>query len=339
MLKIYFTLLQEVNHDHPPLDHYINENQIRDAILKEIDANPFRTIRDVFDNYINNLPANDRQYAPAWQTFRPSLERRRAENLPRIPHRVQDVRIQGAWRETRDGGEFLRKVDRHWGFASFSSTAQMRALADAEVIHIDATFKSTPRPYKQMLVIQARYLDHIVPVAYVFMKRRTMNDYRAVLRSLKTKCRRLLGRQLDPRIIVSDFEAGLVTALQFEFINAESYGCYFHFCNALWKNVQKLGLKRPYRRDDRFRHFIRKVTALAFIPRNFVLNNWNLLKGQPGTVRLTQQYPDLRRFLHYFESSYILGQFPIRQWNVHTRGLDTRTNNVQEGMIFYVHAT
>lgn len=78
------------------------------------------------------------------------------------------------------------------------------------------------------------------------------------------------GFNLSPNVITVDFETGLIPALQTEFPMARLRGCYFHFCQAIYREVQQQGLSRKYANDDATRKHIRLLLALAFVPINDV---------------------------------------------------------------------
>uniref|UniRef100_T1J9D5 MULE transposase domain-containing protein n=1 Tax=Strigamia maritima TaxID=126957 RepID=T1J9D5_STRMM len=50
-------------------------------------------------------------------------------------------------------------------------------------------------------------------------------------------------------IILTDFETGLLPAIQQIIPNTRNQGCWFHYCQALWRRVQTLGLTIEYKRN------------------------------------------------------------------------------------------
>ena len=44
-----------------------------------------------------------------------------------------------------------------------------------------------------------------------------------------------------PKQIMLDFEVGAIKAFSQTFDKAEMRGCYFHFCQALFRNIQEKG--------------------------------------------------------------------------------------------------
>ena len=78
--------------------------------------------------------------------------------------------------------------------------------------------------------------------------------------------------------------------------------------------------------------FIRKVMAIGFLPLNIVRLNWNGLRNSNQTRALTQVYPALRRFIVYFQNTWMNrnGTFLPARWNVWGRAMEYRTNNAVE---------
>ena len=108
------------------------------------------------------------------------------------------------------------------------------------------------------------------------------------------------------------------------FPQTERKECLFHFAQAVWRKVQSLGLQQHYQEDADFKQFVQSMIALAFVPPAFVRV---ALGGLQGDAPDFQHKDDL---LHYFQQTWITGNFPTAMWNVFT--LDgPRTNNNAEG--------
>ena len=89
--------------------------------------------------------------------------------------------------------------------------------------------------------------------------------YERVFQILERKTAEL-GLNLMPLSIVSDFELAIMRAAEAVFPAAAIKGCYCHFCQALMRKVQQLGLQIPYQQDSNVKAFVRKTAALAFVP-------------------------------------------------------------------------
>ena len=73
--------------------------------------------------------------------------------------------------------------------------------------------------------------------------------------------------------------------------------CFFHFCQAIWRQVQNKGWATKYREDQYFRLNIKKLIALAFIPPSDVATAFDLVAGEFDD--------DADDFLDYFEKIWI----------------------------------
>ena len=94
---------------------------------------------------------------------------------------------------------------------------------------------------------------------------KTVGSYRQIFQFINNEIRNLTGNDWVPRNCIADFELAIITAFETEFPNCNIYGCYFHFCQSIWRHIQELGLTRGYRQDDRLKHCLRKIMSRMFV--------------------------------------------------------------------------
>ena len=70
------------------------------------------------------------------------------------------------------------------------------------------------------------------------MSRRQKEDYIAVFKEIP----KALGENFRLEEVVMDFEQTCWIALRQVFTDINLLGCLFHYCQAIYRNVQKLGL-------------------------------------------------------------------------------------------------
>jgi len=331
-LIIYFYLFQLVDHDHAADEAVISAGKVFNAMKDTIKEDPTLPIKRAYNRTIHQrLDDEEDEELPDFSRLRTRLQRVRASMLPPLPHDIHDVVIQNEWTETWAGNDFLSLLDNDWGIAVFATRANFRTLGRCETIYIDGTFKTCPEPYTQFVTIHGKYQGQVFTLCMCLLTGRTVGHYRQLLQHVKERIRNATGHRLRPTRVICDFENALMIALETELVNTQICGCYFHFCQSLWRKIQELGLARAYIRRRRVRQLLRKIMALGHLPVAIVRQNFFVLANERRTRRLIDRYPAIRDFLLYIQNSYIEGTFPVILWNVYRRDGDCRTNNIVEG--------
>ena len=97
------------------------------------------------------------------------------------------------------------------------------------------------------------------------MSRRRNKDYLAVFRSLLH-----LSPSTSVQKCVADLEKALWNALRQHFPGIPIKGCGFHWCQAIFRKIQKSGLADSYNSKGNTYTFPRKFMALPFLPREHI---------------------------------------------------------------------
>lgn len=308
-----------------------------------INSDPTKPVRRVYNECIVIDSSDDSEEVmeiiPQFSEVRSSLARKKRKYFPAIPRRVQDVIIHREWKKTWNGKEFLVHQDSGWGLLIFLSRVCAVKLQQCSDVYIDGTFKTCPLPYKQLVTLHGKYGDRVIPFAFCFLRSKETSLYREMIQQLKQHVARLSGNNFIPDRVICDFEISLISAIQAEFPNTTVRGCYFHFCQSLWRKVQQLGLASEYRQNRSVKKVIRKIMSLGYLPTAVVRMKFNLIFVSRSVARLMVNVPGLRDFIDYFNMNYINGIFPPALWNVYDRDVDFRTNNHVEGLLVNVQFT
>ena len=221
--------------------------------------------------------------------------------------------------------DFLRqdlRVDsaRHLIFATDS---QLSLLSRAKCWYADATFKVVREPFKQLFSVHAFVksdnASKQLPLVTCLMSRRKKKDYQSVFRAVKE----MLPSPPRVKRIMLDFEAATWKAVRRVFPKIEIKGCAFHYTQAVWRHVQKLGLTTPYAEDSGTYKFIRKLMALCLLPNQHIQPVFERLKDDATTN-------ELKSLTEYIQRTWISSTiWSPEAWSVFM--LITRTNNDLEG--------
>ena len=320
-------MTNEPAHNHIPDEAGVQRGLLLKRLKSQVGHNPSMPVRRVYDKCANAASVDD--FVPQFGNVRTRIKRFRASYIPPIPQTIDDVNFQGSWCTTWKGDRFLRHVDNDWGIAVFATKAMLNSLQSAECLYIDGTFRTTPRPYKQLITVHGLLHGFVLPLGFCLATGKTIGHYRQLMQCLKCAVMRLFRRNLQPRKAIIDFEASLMIAVETELPLAAISCCYFHFNQSLWRHVQHLGLVNDYRQDYNIRKVIRLVMAIGFLPVLLVLQNFRLITARRSVRRLIRRQPQLGTWLEYAERTYVIpnSQFPPPVWNVYSRDINTRTNN------------
>lgn len=261
-------------HTHQPE----NERLDRFAFLREIKSvirrDPSIPIRRAYDQVFATLPNDQRINVPMFEEIRSSLQRCRASLLPPLPRTIARVNIQGRWAETWEGERKLLVMNNDVGVAIFASRRELQILGECNEVYVDGTFHTAPAPYTQIVTIHGRYRRWVLALGMCMVTGKREDQYRYILQEIKRGVLDATGTPFTPHMVITDFEVGLINAIRTELPNARSRGCYFHFCQSLWRKITELGLKAAYNVDPLLKRVVGKILSLGHLPAAHVAMNF-----------------------------------------------------------------
>ena len=94
-------------------------------------------------------------------------------------------------------------------------------------------------------------VNHVVPLVYCLLsdKSRLTYMYHTMFSKIRDRMAEI-DLIFSPSTIITDFEASIIPAIQHNIPTASHRGCYFHFTQAIWQQVQTSGLQPAYDSDD-----------------------------------------------------------------------------------------
>ncbi|XP_077471400.1 uncharacterized protein LOC144085712 isoform X6 [Stigmatopora argus] len=194
----------------------------------------------------------------------------------------------------------------------------------------DGTFDSAPANHQLFTIHALLGENHAVPLVYCIMKSKTQEAYDTIFSKLKER------HVMVPNSITVDFDKAAISSIEKNFPNSHTSGCFFLFGECLWREIQACGLQNWYI-DLRNTFLIKKLGALAFVPKEDVLDVFNELLDS-----LDEETNEvLGKFLVYFQNTWVggilLGSqhhpcFDISLWNVREKtllGIPSTHNSVE----------
>ena len=315
------TVIFSTQHSHMPDEEALTSSIAKSVLCQQAAENPCSSLRQVYRQYVTQHSTSTETVVPNFSACRSMMNRARLKQQPPLPTTREDIQLTDTWASTVGGQPFvLHQSD---SMLIFTTTENLRVLAASANVFMDGTFKSCPKLYSQLYTIHAIYKDHFVPLVYCLLPNKHRDTYYEVLNVIK----REMGYQnlvFCPAKIFTDFEAALMPTLRSHFPTSTHKGCYFHFTQAIWRQVQSLGLSTDYNNNASVKKSIRVLMATAFLPLLCVRPAVDLLESD----EIVASTPALARLFAYFRSTW-LTCFPPAMWNVFNEGI--RTNNQVEG--------
>ncbi|KAL5014779.1 hypothetical protein ScPMuIL_009049 [Solemya velum] len=123
--------------------------------------------------------------------------------------------------------------------------------------------------------IQERSLREEVPS--IFPEERPLEWQ--TLKAVKTS----LSSTFDLDEVVCDFEAAIWGAVKEVFPSVTIHGCTFHWCQAVYRKINELGLQTAYKEKGPVFRLLKKLLALPYLPRRHIRPTFDELRQQAGT--------------------------------------------------------
>ncbi|CAF0790236.1 unnamed protein product [Adineta steineri] len=253
------------------------------------------------------------------------LNKKRRKTTPILPSSV-DFDIPLKYKMTTTGERYLLadRVQRcedeiTQRIIVFATDEQLRTLFTSSHILMDGTFDSTPSHFHQIYSIHALKNDHSFVCVIALLGGQSSIIYKELF-SILTKHADRLDLAFRPEKITSDFEPALIKTIAEVMPNSRHIGCNFHFVNALYRQMQRLGLTTPYQDDESVRSTVRKLMGLSLVPFETI---------EPAFKLIASEAPSSTKPLIQYFNAYWMTKIKWTLWNV--SDVEIKTNNVVEG--------
>ena len=323
--------------------------------MKERAKNSREKPKQIVASAIARLDEDARSIIGSVDTLRRDIQRHQRSARPTDPTSLSSLVIPEDFKVTNDedprqflihdSGNGVRQR-----LVIFATESSLRVLASASTWFMDGNFSMAPVIFSQIYVIRVPFSESAITCVYSFLPGKGQVVYEELFRAVMTKCENL-GFNLNPTIIITDFEMAVMQACRTVFgAQIQNHGCFFHLTQATWRKVTSLGLIEIYKQREDIKLFCGMMDGLAFLPPADIPVGMEFLKGNVPE--------ELEELLTYFDTTYVSGTareiqppavhphlplppvvtirtpplFPPPVWNVREITLNDghRTNNICE---------
>jgi hypothetical protein len=178
--------------------------------------------------------------------------------------------------------------------------------------YVDGTFKIISKPFTQLFSIHGfiRKDDNVKQVPlFFFMSRWTERDFRKVFQ----KIIEIIGGECCIEELVTDFERAIWRGARNAFTekNIKIFGCAFHWCQAVYRNLKKIGLVKMCRTNEHTHIILKRVMSLHLIPPEIFFKMFKYLEKsmerlfKEGNVLHGKKHDQeiIRQFFSYMKTS------------------------------------
>lgn len=253
-----------------------------------------------------------------------------------VPHRKEDIQLPDEFTMyQKQNFLFYDSGATQDRLMIFTTEQNLNFLEKCDVWMMDGTFKSSPTLFDQLFIVHGYRNKTTFPLVYCLMPNWTTPTYLTLFQQLKNG-----NPNLDPKMIMTDFERASRNAFHQVFPAAEGKGCFFHFRQCFYRHIQRTReVYDGYSNDSEFKLMLNHLVALAFVPPEDVETCYERLMEEPFFVNNAEI---LVEFIQYFERTWIgtvfrhrkvPALFSIGLWNCFHSILEElpKTNNFCEG--------
>ena len=140
--------------------------------------------------------------------------------------------VQAAKQHYHGSVAFVQRGVTHMALI-FASLSVLSILEhDCTFTFADATFHTAPKPFLQVFNILVSYKSVVLPCFHIVMTSKLSGLYSAVFERIADHF-----PNFRPVYMNTDFEAGLIKAIRYNFPEAIIMGCRFHFAKAVFRAI------------------------------------------------------------------------------------------------------
>lgn len=342
-------------HNHPPNPDGVKAQVVVEGVKKLAESQrtlpPSAIIRDAMAGVSQRVLSQ----LPERENLRQTICRQRRVNLPPNPKSLEELAaLPDEYTKTSMDEQFVlhdnvdTRDDDEGRVIVFGTRKNVEILCTSRIWFLDGTFSVSPSLFTQLFTVigvrrraapSGEGEDTPVPLIYALLEGKHEAEYERVMRTVRDAVDLYRIGACTPTTIMVDFETAILNACRTLFPQVRTTGCFFHLGQAVYRQVQALGLQARYNAEDdeSVRSYTHMMLSLAFVPTDDVERLF---------VQLRDDSPaEMAELFQYFERYYVRGvpargrrravqpRYAPKTWNQYEAVLANshRTNNVSEG--------
>lgn len=133
------------------------------------------------------------------------------------------------------------------------------------------------------------------------MNHRTKEAYSHVFRFIEKNV-----FKLEPAEFITDFEAGMRSAINERWPSARLRGCWYHYSAALRKKMLKLGLHKLFKDSKDARCIKKMMLSLPLLPGDKFTEGYDYVQNQAQKWGLSKNFIEFFEYFKYWENMVII---------------------------------
>ena len=117
----------------------------------------------------------------------------------------------------------------------FATERNFRLLMQSQEWYANGTFKSSPLLFDQLYTTHGVLGNSVMPAVFALLPNKSQDTYERLLAAVKQ-----LMPAAAPQSVLTDFEPAALNAFRNEYPNVVHRGCFFHFSQCIYRNLQIL---------------------------------------------------------------------------------------------------
>jgi len=223
--------------------------------------------------------------------------------IPKLPTNLHELHLALTnLGEIKTNGDeiFLLINNLEKNIAAFSTQTNLKYLTKCDVLYVDGTFKSCPKPFYQLFITHGAKNANYTPLVFFLLTRKTTEIYKNTFSDLLDKMSEL-NLTFAPRIIYSDFEQAIHSTISEIFPKVVRKGCRFHLGQTMWRKIQSIGLSKHFKKKSEIGKFLILFFGLSFLKPEEVQKCFS-----EDLISIKPNNQQLHDFCNCFEKNYIL---------------------------------